>query len=611
MSAATRIETRHPCGCTGPSTATGAGCSCGCGGCGACSPGPTTARTGTAEATERAGTAAAPGLAARPRFFPGELVTDDDLDAAVAYHRRHENLSNAAIGGWGVYCGYALVPDAKSCRLTVGPGVAYDACGRALVHCGVMLEEPGCGEAGTGKLIQDGRLQKRQLWLAVAYDDCYDEARPRYGTPCGPTADPGCDYARVRERVRFVWLDEEPPREYWVSGCLPDPCAPPAPEPDEECRVEVPEGEEQLLDRCTPDIGARGGLGVLRYRQALVEHWNLHRNTSVAFEPHGDCHAELGAILDVIGGRACAPCHGEPLVVLARVTFGPPQSPSIEVEPVRRRVLSNADLTYLLYWMFAAITCPAERPRPVLEESLPLASVLCGTEKTRSPLQQAQAVARWAIGRPHTNQQREEVVKGLLYLSQVQGVRVEELPGDRIARVIGEALGERLGARHVERMGRLAREPARVERIQASIDALLAEAEMDPARTELAPLRWKLTELAFDRHASGVRGLPPGDWQAALDHAEAEGVPLGARAREILVSRAGPAPAPRVLDETRIEELSREQLEAALRERLAAERSHEEEEDDDEGEGSEERNSGKSKGKSRKSGRRRTKREDD
>jgi hypothetical protein len=407
MTMTTATKSR-PCGCSGaasgssaPWAARGGGCGCGCSGCGSCGasdPGGCT--SGTEEATKRKGPVAQPCLPARARFFPGQLVTDADLRAVVEYGRAEDLLSNAVIGGWGVYCGYSLTLDASSCCICVGPGVAYDAKGRPLVSGGgVSIARPkpsDVDECDPCAPPEDDQV----LYLAIAYDDCLDAAKPRYGTPCGPDADPGCDFTRVKERVRFVWIPAEALPDaspYWTSGCLPDPCADPPkrerPKDCDELRKYAAQCEAQL-DHCTPCIGLHGGLGVSKYGDALIEHWNLERNAVAVTQGKNPacetCWPGVGALIDVISAVSCEPCGGEALVVLARVTYShkalydtstlnPPGAPAgkagrsvptVHVEPLRRRVLSNADLTYVVAWMLRQMLC-GDRQRPTAHPVAP------------------------------------------------------------------------------------------------------------------------------------------------------------------------------------------------------------------------------------------------
>lgn len=442
----TAMAKTGPCGCTGEKTAAPDGCGCGCGGCSSCRDTAwTECETGTSEATRRGGVATRPCLPPRPRFFRGELVTDMDLGAVIDYHRAQELLSNRAIGGWGIYCGYELSVDAKSCSLTVGRGVAYDAKGRALIHGGATLRRPSPADLVEGRDPCDPCAESREsetLWLAAAYDDCLDAAKPRYSTPCGPSNDPGCDFSRVQERVRFVWLDHEPDHDYWISGCLADPCADDPPLVDPECRLKWKDEKEPALDRCTPKVGIRGGLGVNRYTRAALEYWNLPRNLGLVEKNHENCSAALAAAFDVISTLGCAPCCGEPLVVLAKVTFGPSNAPSIRVEPVRKRVLSNSALTSLVLWLYQASVCKPGFPGGVAERERVPERVACADPCEGGASELAKKVSKAVLGHPLREAEYTATYHHVLAHIVENGVRgLEELDWSRIEPVVETSLG--------------------------------------------------------------------------------------------------------------------------------------------------------------------------
>ncbi|MGK3995546.1 hypothetical protein [Sorangium sp. So ce1024] len=399
-----------PCGCAG-ATAEGrapwspGGCACGCDGCARCALPGAGCPSGTEEATRRPGTPAAPCLPPRPRFFPGQLVTDADLRAIVDHARLTQRLAAAVTGGWGVYGGYALSPDADACAVRVGPGVALDARGRALVHGGTArLARPERAHVGDARRPSGaeplGSPDDETFVLAAVHDDHLAAPRPRYGAGCGG-AEPGGDHARVEERVRFVWLARLPDT-YWVSGCLPDPCAdapedrprearppeagtPEAGTPLDRCGPAPSRRREPRLDVCTPAVGVRGGAGAQTYADWLARRWNLPRNAAAiagigaTAAEHGPPDAGVGAILDVIAGVAFPPARGEAIVALGEVRFARDAGRSIvEVRPLRRPVLSNADLTYLVAWMLERLLRggPGDA-RAELEQAPPPASTPC------------------------------------------------------------------------------------------------------------------------------------------------------------------------------------------------------------------------------------------
>ncbi len=207
-----------------PSTA---GCgSCGgrdCGGCGgACECG--------------AGAARAPsGGFARPRFFAGQLLNDDDLEAIETYVAGKNRLHNRFLHGDGVVCGLEVT--CHPCgggKVLVGGGYALDCCGNDIVvpcpeeldilemirelriataggydcgdPCARNDKAPGqaaggpsqpAGEAGAGP------EQPRRYWLYVRYAEQLSDPVAPYLTD-EPCAAQSCEPTRIREGYQFV-----------------------------------------------------------------------------------------------------------------------------------------------------------------------------------------------------------------------------------------------------------------------------------------------------------------------------------------------------------------------------------------------------------------------
>src|SRR6185436_9148747 len=70
----------------------------------------------------------------RPRFFSGQLLTDEDLQALNEYVLAKNRLQNRYLVGPGVVCG--LLVNCDPCgggKVTVQPGYAIDCCGNDIV----------------------------------------------------------------------------------------------------------------------------------------------------------------------------------------------------------------------------------------------------------------------------------------------------------------------------------------------------------------------------------------------------------------------------------------------------------------------------------------------
>lgn len=76
----------------------------------------------------------------RPRFFAGQLLTEDDLNRLDHYIVAKNRLHNRYLVGWGVACGLEVVcdvcgPDQASGGVLVKPGYALSPCGNDIVLC--------------------------------------------------------------------------------------------------------------------------------------------------------------------------------------------------------------------------------------------------------------------------------------------------------------------------------------------------------------------------------------------------------------------------------------------------------------------------------------------
>ncbi len=71
----------------------------------------------------------------RPRFFAGQLLTDQDLNRLDAYIRAKNRMHNLQLHGWGVVNGLQVRCDACGTGVIVGTGYAIDPCGEDIVVC--------------------------------------------------------------------------------------------------------------------------------------------------------------------------------------------------------------------------------------------------------------------------------------------------------------------------------------------------------------------------------------------------------------------------------------------------------------------------------------------
>src|SRR5215208_3837530 len=72
----------------------------------------------------------------RPRFFPGQLLTDEDLNRLQRYVIDKNKLHARYLHGWGVACGLEVVCDAcTTTNVVVRTGYALSPCGDDIVVC--------------------------------------------------------------------------------------------------------------------------------------------------------------------------------------------------------------------------------------------------------------------------------------------------------------------------------------------------------------------------------------------------------------------------------------------------------------------------------------------
>jgi len=71
----------------------------------------------------------------RPRFFAGQLLTDDDLGLLNDYIVEKNKLHNRYLHGWGVVCGMEVVCNPCNNLVTVKTGYALSPCGEDIIVC--------------------------------------------------------------------------------------------------------------------------------------------------------------------------------------------------------------------------------------------------------------------------------------------------------------------------------------------------------------------------------------------------------------------------------------------------------------------------------------------
>lgn len=261
-----------------PTKLTGSPCSCGgsskpckCGGGGGCD----------------CGGACQVDTMVRPRFFAGQLLTEDDLQSLQDYVLAKNRLHNRHLFGTGVVCGLEVLCDpCGGGHVAVQPGYALDCCGNDIsLDCRISLD--------INAMVRD--LRRDQL----GGHDC--------GDPC------------TEQQLKLNKSTERPPREYclYVRYCEQgsDPVSPYA--VDEPCGAQtcepsrIREGIRFELRCRQPDVAEPGLLGTIKrcfadvvgLEKAAVDAMSLeqmqsHLGTSVSKQTFNELRARLLDLID-------------------------------------------------------------------------------------------------------------------------------------------------------------------------------------------------------------------------------------------------------------------------------------------------------------------------
>jgi hypothetical protein len=73
-----------------------------------------------------------PSVPRRPKYFSGQLLTAEDLEAEQSYFLGGRRRDHRRLHGWGVVCGLGVTPSSSG-GVVVEPGLAIDGLGREIV----------------------------------------------------------------------------------------------------------------------------------------------------------------------------------------------------------------------------------------------------------------------------------------------------------------------------------------------------------------------------------------------------------------------------------------------------------------------------------------------
>lgn len=163
------------------------------------------------------------GAIERPRFFPRQLVTPDDLTLGQDYLRNKIRRINRYLHGWGVVCGTRVDASTKPWKVIVHPGyilgpygdeivVERDLCFDLRTRCLAVTAGDACDEI-VDPLCPDRTVEPRKAnqpyYVAVRYKEV--PSRPVRVQPAGCGCDESsCEYSRWRDGYEICVLDECP-----------------------------------------------------------------------------------------------------------------------------------------------------------------------------------------------------------------------------------------------------------------------------------------------------------------------------------------------------------------------------------------------------------------
>ena len=156
----------------------------------------------------------------RPRFFAGQLLTEDDLGALVDYVLAKQRFHNTRLLGAGVVCGLAIAPVASdSSKVTVEAGYAIDGCGNDLVltcartldlaplirELQARLRGSDCTDPCPPPASQPADAPHRQYCLYARYVERPDQPVAAFpvGDDCDASTAPSCEPTRILEGITF------------------------------------------------------------------------------------------------------------------------------------------------------------------------------------------------------------------------------------------------------------------------------------------------------------------------------------------------------------------------------------------------------------------------
>jgi hypothetical protein len=164
------------------------------------------------------------GFAERPRFFPRQLVTPDDLTLAQDYFRNKMRRHNRYLHGWGIVCGAKVLKTVDNLPWVVvikagyilGPYgdeilIDHDLCFDVRTRCMSGVTGDACGGTVVSDPMCPGATNTPQgkLFIAIKYKETM--AKPVRVQPVGCGCDDSqCEYSRWQDGYEICVLDSCP-----------------------------------------------------------------------------------------------------------------------------------------------------------------------------------------------------------------------------------------------------------------------------------------------------------------------------------------------------------------------------------------------------------------
>jgi hypothetical protein len=184
----------------------------------------------------------------RPRFFPRQLVTSDDLTLGQEYFRNRLRRMNRYLHGWGVVCGARVDISKQAWCVVLHPGyilgpygdeivIETDICFDLRTRCLSIGGGDACDDIVIDPLCPDRTVSTRQpdapLYVALRYKEL--PARPVRVQPVGCGCDDtSCEFSRWQDGYEICVLDACPDShaappvidQFLKPGAIPDcpPC---------------------------------------------------------------------------------------------------------------------------------------------------------------------------------------------------------------------------------------------------------------------------------------------------------------------------------------------------------------------------------------------------